>query len=180
MKIYTKTGDKGETSLLGGTRVAKHDLRIEAYGTVDELNAWVGLLSDKAAAHLNVPLMQQIQENLLVIGSQLAMERDDLPFSVPQLQVDAEKALEVEMDRMDETLPSLKNFILPGGHECVSYAHLARTVCRRAERRVAALWHEENKGADAIVYLNRLSDFFFTLSRYLSVAYKAEEIPWKP
>jgi cob(I)alamin adenosyltransferase len=180
MKIYTRTGDKGETSLLGGTRVAKHDLRIEAYGTVDELNAWVGLLMDKAGEHLNLPLLLNIQENLFVIGSQLAMEKDDLPFEVPSLSSDSEKILELEMDKMDEELTALKNFILPGGHECVSYAHLARTVCRRAERRVTALWHEENKGEDAIVYLNRLSDFFFTLSRFLSHRLKVDEKPWKP
>lgn len=180
MKIYTKTGDKGTTSLLGGTRVEKHDLRIEAYGTVDELNAVTGLLKDKASENLNLDLFLDIQNNLFVIGSGLAAEKDDLPFDVPGLKANAEEALERDMDRMDEELPPLRNFVLPGGHEHVSLAHLARTVCRRAERRVAALMHEEDKGKEALIYLNRLSDYFFTLSRFLTQRLKVEETPWKP
>jgi cob(I)alamin adenosyltransferase len=180
MKIYTKTGDKGSTSLLGGTRVEKHDLRIEAYGTVDELNAVTGLLKDKAGDHLNVELFKDIQNNLFVIGSGLAAEKDDLPFEVPVLRENAEADLEKDMDRMDGELLPLRNFVLPGGHEQVSLAHLARTVCRRAERRVAALMHEENKGKEALIYLNRLSDYYFTLSRFLTQRLKVEETPWKP
>lgn len=180
MKIYTRTGDAGKTALLGGSRVSKHDLRIEAYGTVDELNAWVGMLSDRAGELLDQELLNSIQDQLFTIGSNLAKERDDLPFELPELKEEADKPLEKAMDRMDAELPPLRNFVLPGGHESVSTAHICRTVCRRAERRVAALQEEEARYARELKFLNRLSDYFFVVSRYLSQALNIEERPWKP
>jgi len=178
MKIYTRTGDKGTTSLLGGTRVAKHDLKIESYGTVDELNAWMGLLRDSASDELGDELLHSIQNNLFVIGSHLALEEGST-IKLPELPSVAVSELEEAMDRMDAELEPLKNFVLPGGNSVVSYAHLARTVCRRAERRLAALMEEENIEIELLIYLNRLSDYLFMTSRYLTKRLKAEERVWK-
>jgi cob(I)alamin adenosyltransferase len=180
MKIYTKTGDKGSTSLLGGSRVSKANIRIETYGTVDELNSFIGLLRDFTTTDEDrKQLLIQIQERLFTIGSALAAEPGK-SFSIPDLHETDIQLLEEEMDKMDAALPPLKNFILPGGHQQVSYCHLARTICRRAERRCIELNQHEEVSDFVIKYLNRLSDFLFMLARKISLEVGAEEIPWKP
>lgn len=180
MKIYTKTGDKGSTSLLGGSRVSKANIRIETYGTIDELNSFIGLLRDFSSEKVErKKLLITIQERLFTIGSALAAEPGK-QFSIPDLKETDIKLLENAMDNMDRDLPALKNFILPGGHPNVSYCHIARTVCRRAERKCIELATDEEVSEVIIKYLNRLSDFLFMLSRKVSQELKAEEIPWKP
>jgi len=180
MKIYTKTGDKGNTSLLGGTRVSKANIRIETYGTVDELNSFIGLLRDFSTNDIDrKKLLIDIQERLFTIGSALASEPGK-SFSIPDLRESDIQLLEDEMDKMDGTLPPLRNFILPGGHQAVSYCHLSRTVCRRAERRCIELTEVEEVSDLVVKYLNRLSDFLFVLARKISQETGAEEIPWKP
>ncbi|MEM8895754.1 MAG: cob(I)yrinic acid a,c-diamide adenosyltransferase [Bacteroidota bacterium] len=180
MKVYTKTGDKGTTSLLGGTRVSKGDLRIEAYGTVDELNSWMGLLRDESKSDERIALIAEVQERLFTLGSHLALDDDQSKIKVPDLNQEDIKLLEDAMDTMDESLPPLKNFVLPGGAPQVSHAHIARCVCRRAERQVILLADEVTVADLIIQYLNRLSDYLFMLSRMIAVEVKAEEIPWKP
>jgi cob(I)alamin adenosyltransferase len=180
MKIYTKTGDKGETSLLGGTRVPKYDLRIEAYGTVDELNSHIGLLRDKSPEEKITNLLVIIQDRLFSIGSNLAMEPGNTKFKIPQILESDIEFLEQAIDAMNETLSPLHSFILPGGHETVSFCHIARCVCRRAERNVIYLATQSEVSPVIIKYLNRLSDFLFVLSRKLSVLLAAKEIEWKP
>jgi len=179
MKIYTKTGDKGQTSLIGGTRVAKHHIRIEAYGTVDELNSWVGLIRDQPIDDHSKKILIEIQDRLFTIGSSLASDPEKSKMKIPDLKEEDITLLENEIDKMNESLPEMKNFILPGGHTTVSYCHIARCVCRRAERNTIHL-AEENFVADLVVkYLNRLSDYIFVLSRKLSHDLKAEEIKWE-
>ena len=173
MKIYTRTGDKGETSLLGGGRVSKADLRIEAYGTVDELNAVIGLL--RASTSLAGDDLLDIQHQLFNIGSLLAADKG-LKRQLPQLSDDAAMPLEQAIDSMESNLPELKNFVLPGGNIPAAHAHVARTVCRRAERRVVAL---EDEFPTVVLYLNRLSDYLFVLSRALVYHGGDEEIIWK-
>ena len=177
MKIYTKTGDKGKTSLFGGTRVSKDHIRIEAYGTVDELNACMGLLRD----HVNqedIPLITEIQNNLFNIGSVLATEKET-GYAIPQLSEEKIVRLEEWMDKAEEGLPKLTNFILPGGHPSVAHAHLARTVCRRSERRVISLSESADIPDVLVKYLNRLSDFLFILARKLTFSNQAKELLWK-
>lgn len=181
MKIYTRTGDKGDTGLLGGTRVPKDHLRIEAYGTVDELNSHLGLLRDMAAPH-HGELIAGIQHTLFAIGSRLASssEEEATKFQVPQVG-DAEiTALEQAMDAMDKELEPMRNFILPGGHPAVSQAHIARTVCRRAERRVVQLAAQEAIPEAVVRYINRLSDLLFVLARHLGKLHGVPDTPWKP
>lgn len=178
MRIYTKTGDEGQTGLFSGRRVSKADLRVEAYGTVDELNAVVGLLRD----HLPTDSQQRVfllrQQHLLFdLGALLADDREDSPLHFP---ADAAKELEKTIDELQQQLPPLRHFVLPGGHPQVSFAHLARTVCRRAERRVVALAAAADLPKESVIYLNRLSDFFFVLSRYLSYENGVEELKWQP
>ncbi|HAA13935.1 MAG TPA: cob(I)yrinic acid a,c-diamide adenosyltransferase [Cytophagales bacterium] len=181
MKIYTRTGDKGTTSLLGGTRVAKHHLRIEAYGTVDELNSWLGLLRDQPLSEqVGGELLKEIQDRLFTIGSNLAMEMEESKKQLPDLHQEDIVRLEAAMDTMNEDIPPLRSFVLPGGQVSASQAHVARTVCRRAERAVIALDDEEFVPALVIQYLNRLSDYLFTLARAWTHAAGAEETPWKP
>ncbi len=177
-KIYTKTGDAGQTSLFGGRRLHKHHLRIESYGTVDELNAFTGLVRDAIEDDEIREVLKEIQDRLFTIGANLASDPEkELP--APDLLDTDIQLLEKEMDRMDADLPPLKNFILPGGHFTVSYCHLARTVCRRAERRVVALSQEEEVSEIVIKYLNRLSDYFFILARSMSQNLGAEEVVWQ-
>lgn len=178
-KIYTKTGDKGETGIFGGKRLPKDHIRIEAYGTVDELNAHLGLVRDHTPDEAIRNTLKAIQDRLFAIGANLASDPEkDLPD--PDI-LDADiQLLEQEMDRMDESLPELRNFILPGGHPIVSYTHLARCVCRRAERRVVTLSQAEPVAEIIIRYLNRLSDYCFILGRFLAKANHAEEVVWKP
>ena len=180
MKIYTKIGDKGTTSLFGGRRVHKSDLRIEAYGTVDELNSFVGLLADQEANKERLPFLREIQERLFTVGSSLAADPEKETLIKPELLPEDLQKIEDAIDEMDEMLPPLKNFILPGGHNTVSFAHIARVVCRRAERNVVSLSVDAPVEEIVIQYLNRLSDYFFTLSRKLSQELHAEEIPWTP
>ncbi len=178
MKIYTKTGDQGETGLFGGVRLAKDHLRIEAYGTVDELNAVIGLVGDHQTDQDTKATLFTIQNRLFTIGGHLATAPGK-EGATPDLLPEDIELLETEMDRMDEVLPPLRNFILPGGHPAVSYCHLARTVCRRAERRVVSLAREEEVPLILIRYLNRLSDFFFVLGRYQAHLLGATEVVWK-
>jgi len=181
MKIYTRTGDKGETGLLGGTRVPKDDDRIEAYGTVDELNSHIGMLRDLAMPHCG-EVLGAVQNNLFAIGSQLASASTEeaVKFKVP-LITDADiKGLEDEMDRMDQELEPMRNFILPGGHPAVSQAHICRTVCRRAERRVVHLGGANDMDGTIVRYLNRLSDLLFVMARHLGKLHNVPDIPWAP
>ena len=181
MKIYTKTGDSGKTSLLGGTKVFKNNPRIEAYGTVDELNSYIGLLSDFSNDDNAKVILKEIQDRLFTIGAELACDPDkNSKMPLPDLHESDIEFLEKEIDKMQEELPVMKNFILPGGHPAVSFAHVARCVCRRAERCTVNL--QENGGAvDQLIikYLNRLSDYLFVLARYLGMKNNAPEIIWK-
>ncbi|WP_460623267.1 cob(I)yrinic acid a,c-diamide adenosyltransferase [Hymenobacter tenuis] len=180
MKIYTKTGDKGLTSLIGGTRVPKSSLRIDCYGTVDELNSYLGLVRDQEVNAKRRDLLKEIQDRLFTIGASLASDPEKSKMKIPDLHEQDITLLEQEMDRMNETLPELRVFVLPGGHQSVSFAHVARCVCRRAERLVIQL-REDSFVADlVIVYLNRLSDFLFVLSRQMAHELQAEEVKWEP
>ena len=182
MKIYTKTGDTGNTSLIGGTKVPKSHLRIESYGTVDELNSYIGLSNDLIQhPHAN-HMLKEIQDRLFTIGSSLACDPDKEPLmKIPDLKESDVVLLESEMDQMNEALPPMKSFILPGGHQAVSTLHVARCICRRAER-ICVHMQQEQLFVDPLVikYLNRLSDYLFVLSRYIGQFLHAPEIPWKP
>lgn len=181
MKIYTRKGDSGETGLLGGTRVPKHHLRIEAYGTVDELNSWIGLLRDQDLPNEQRSLLIEVQDRLFTMGSLLALDPSHAgKMKLPELHAADVLALEEAMDAMDEHLPEMRSFVLPGGHPLVSQCHIARCVCRRAERMVTALHELEPLPEIAMTYLNRLSDYLFVLSRSLTVVTGAIETPWKP
>lgn len=178
MKIYTRKGDQGETSLMGGTRISKAELRIEAYGTVDELNSCLGLVRDHAQNQVENPLLERIQNQLFTIGSNLAAEPGrELPL--PQMEKGAAAALEEAMDALDAQLTPLRNFILPGGDRTASFCHLARCVARRAERRVVALAGQEEVDPELIRYLNRLSDYLFVLARFYTHTHGGTETPWK-
>ena len=179
-KIYTKTGDKGQTSLIGGTRLPKHHIRIEAYGTVDELNSHIGLLRDVIEDASTRELLVSIQDRLFTIGSHLAADPVKNKMELPGLFEEDITALEKAIDTIDGIVPEMKSFVLPGGHVHVSYCHIARCVCRRAERAVLRLAENEKVEDIHFKYLNRLSDYLFMLSRWLTFHYKAEEIPWKP
>ncbi|MBG7630069.1 MAG: cob(I)yrinic acid a,c-diamide adenosyltransferase [Bacteroidetes bacterium] len=187
MKIYTKTGDKGKTSLFGGTRVPKYHLRIEAYGTIDELNAHIGLVRDQKVDDHTASILLKIQNELFTLGSMLATppEKELLKSGKQRLNIektDANKimVLEKEMDTMNETLPPMTHFILPGGNPIVSHCHIARCVCRRAERITTQLSDESNLNPQILMYLNRLSDYLFVLARKLTFDTKSLEIPWIP
>lgn len=180
LKIYTKTGDKGQTSLIGGTRVPKHHIRIESYGTVDELNSYIGLIRDQEIDAHSKTVLVEIQDRLFTIGASLASDPDKSKMKIPDLKEGDVELLEKEIDQMNEVLPEMKSFVLPGGHTTVSYCHLARCVCRRAERLTIHLSEDSFVAELVIKYLNRLSDYLFVLSRKLSQDLKAEEIPWKP
>lgn len=180
MKIYTKTGDKGKTSLLGGTRVSKSHERINAYGTIDELNSFLGLVSDLDKEENRVKLIRKIQSRLFTVGSSLAAETDKAKNFKPDLEESDIVELEKAIDSMNESLPQMKNFILPGGNELVSSTHIARTVCRRAERLIVKLSESENIEEIITIYLNRLSDYLFVLARKQGFDLNVKEIPWKP
>ncbi len=182
LKIYTKTGDTGNTSLIGGTKVPKSHIRIETYGTVDELNSYIGLCSDQLTHLPSKVLLKEIQDRLFTIGSSLACDPDREPLmKIPDLKEGDIQLLETEIDKMNESVPPMKSFILPGGHPSVSSLHVARCICRRAER-LCVHMQQENIFVDPLVikYLNRLSDYLFVLSRYTSHILGVEEIPWKP
>jgi cob(I)alamin adenosyltransferase len=180
-KLYTKTGDKGSTSLLGGKKVLKSNLRIEAYGNVDELNAFIGLLKDQPEVeHRLAQQLYWIQEHLFTIGSLLAMEKPMEGFKLPDITSNEVRQLEVWIDKFDEEVPPLKNFILPGGHPAISTCHVCRTVCRRTERSIIALHDEEPLSETILQFINRLSDYFFIFARALGDQLNVPEIPWSP
>lgn len=181
-RIYTKVGDKGSTSLIGGTKVPKSHLRIEAYGTVDELNSVIGLCRDLIVEEKSHVTLQEVQDRLFTIGSSLACDPIKEPkMRLPDLKETDVELLEKEMDRMNEELPEMKSFILPGGHPTVSQLHIARCVARRAERCCVRLELESLEVEPLILkYLNRLSDYLFVLGRYTGMKLEAPEIPWKP
>ncbi|GAB4026421.1 cob(I)yrinic acid a,c-diamide adenosyltransferase [Spirosoma koreense] len=181
MKIYTKTGDKGQTALLGGRRVSKADLRIDAYGTVDELNSWIGLMRDQLVNVSRKEMLNEIQDRLFTIGTELASDPDKATTrTIPTIIPDDVSRLEQAIDTLDADLPPLRAFILPGGHDSVSFGHLARTVCRRAERLVTALHDESPVDELVLQYLNRLSDYLFVLTRKMAQDLSVEEVVWKP
>jgi cob(I)alamin adenosyltransferase len=179
-RVYTKTGDKGETSLIGGTRLPKQHIRIEAYGTVDELNSFIGVVRDQGIDEHSKTVLIEVQDRLFTLGSLLAADPEKNKMKLPEVKEEDILFLEKEIDKMDEVLPEMKHFVLPGGHQAVSFCHVARCVCRRAER--ATLKLAENEKVDEIIYkyLNRLSDYLFVLSRKIAHDLKVEETPWKP
>lgn len=187
MKIYTKTGDKGTTALFGGTRVPKHHIRIESYGTVDELNSHIGLIRDQDIAVNHKQLLTHIQDKLFTLGAILATDPEKAilksgkeRLNIPKIDDQDITLLEDTIDQMNEALPPMTNFILPGGHQTVSFCHIARCVCRRAERQTSFLNENEAVDEKVLMYLNRLSDFLFVLARKLSLELQAEEIKWIP
>ena len=187
MKVYTKTGDTGTTALFGGTRVPKHHIRIESYGTVDELNSHIGLIRDQDINQLYKNVLIEVQDRLFTVGAILATppEKEILKNGQPRLNINRISDsdilfLENEIDTMDASLPQMTNFVLPGGHTTVSYCHIARCVCRRAERLVVHLHELEPTDEQVIKYLNRLSDYLFVLARKLSYELEAEEVKWIP
>jgi len=181
-KIYTRTGDSGSTSLIGGTKVSKADLRIEAYGTVDELNSFVGLCRDLILHSRTREILQEIQDRLFTIGSALAVDpAKESKLRIPDLLESDVSLLEEEIDLMNDVLPAMKNFVLPGGHATVSNIHITRCVCRRAERLCVRLVQATgDEYALIIKYMNRLSDYLFMLARFIAQELNAPEIPWKP
>ena len=180
MKIYTKTGDQGATALLGGVRVSKAHIRIEAYGTIDELNAYIGLLRDQKVNENRKDLLKEIQDRLFTLGADLATAPGKDKVVKPDLFEKDITLLEEQMDEMEKPLPPLKSFILPGGHPSVSFAHLARVVCRRAERVTIALNEQEPVNPLNTKYLNRLSDYLFVLGRKMAHELGVEELKWEP
>ncbi|MEP6583346.1 MAG: cob(I)yrinic acid a,c-diamide adenosyltransferase [Ginsengibacter sp.] len=181
-KIYTKTGDAGVTSLIGGTKVLKSDLRIEAYGTIDELNSFIGFVSDHCSLPHSKHVLKEIQDRLFTIGSSLACDPNkEVKLHIPDLHESDVVLLENEMDEMNKELPEMKHFILPGGHPSVSAAHIARCVCRRAERSCIRLKSHDAAVQPLIIkYLNRLSDYLFVLGRFFSYSLNVAEVIWNP
>ena len=182
LKIYTKTGDLGKTSLIGGTKVAKNNIRIEAYGTIDELNSFIGLTADQLSHTHSKDILKEEQDRLFTIGSSLACDPDKEPLlKIPDLKEADIELLEKEIDKMNEELAPMKSFILPGGHPAISTAHVTRCVCRRAER-LCVNMKEHDLFVEPLVikYLNRLSDYLFVLARYTGYLLGVEDIPWKP
>lgn len=180
MKIYTKTGDKGKTSLIGGTRVPKHHQRIEAYGTIDELMAYIGLLNDELSDSGLNKVMLEIQDRLMTCASILAADCEDCQVKIPEIIPEDIEFLEQLIDAYDKELEPLRTFVLPGGHVVASHCHIARTVCRRAERIVTKLSEDMYVPEHVIQYLNRLSDYLFTLSRKILKDFNIDEIRWHP
>ena len=187
MKVYTKTGDKGTTALFGGTRVPKHHIRIDSYGTVDELNSYIGLIRDQEIDVRSKEILIHIQNKLFTVGAVLATDPEKMTLkngkerlNIPKINEEDIKLLEDEMDKMDASLPPMTHFVLPGGHTTVSYCHVARTVCRRAERLASALNDLDPFDSHTLTYLNRLSDYLFVLARKLSQDLQADEVKWIP
>ncbi|MBN2347396.1 MAG: cob(I)yrinic acid a,c-diamide adenosyltransferase [Bacteroidales bacterium] len=180
MKIYTRGGDKGKTSLIGGKRVPKNHKRIEAYGTLDELISYVGLLRDQDIGNKTKDFLITIQHELMICASLLATDKKENMNALPKIPETAIEELENEIDRMEETLPTLNSFILPGGHTLSSYCQITRCICRRAERQVIGLSKKYRVPEIIVRYLNRLSDYFFVLARKINHDYKGVEIIWKP
>lgn len=181
-KIYTKTGDKGKTALIGGTKVPKSHVRIETYGTIDELNSYIGLVNDHITDEATNRLLKEIQDRLFTIGSSLACDPEkETKLSIPDLHAADVQLLETSIDKMNEELPEMRSFILPGGHVAVSTCHIARCVCRRAERLCVGM-QEEGMAVEPLVlqYVNRLSDYLFVLARWVGHKLQVPEIAWKP
>lgn len=180
MKVYTKKGDSGTTQLIGGTRVPKSSLRIEAYGTIDELNSHIGLIRDQNIDKKYVDQLLEIQDRLFTLGSLLAADPEASKMKLPEVSETDVTFLEKAIDEMEESLEAMRNFVLPGGHSTVSYTHIARCVCRRAERIITDLNHNSPVDPIILAYMNRLSDYLFVLSRKLTKDLDATEQPWKP
>ena len=187
MKVYTKTGDKGTTALFGGTRVPKHHIRIESYGTIDELNSHIGLIRDQEIDQIYKNTLMHIQDRLFTVGAILATDPEKATLksgkarlNIPKISNEDIERLEKEMDLMEDSLPQMTHFVLPGGHQTVSFCHIARTVCRRAERLASHLNDLEPFQPETLMYINRLSDYLFVLARKLSHDLQAEEIKWIP
>lgn len=180
MKIYTKKGDTGTTGLIGGTRVLKSSLRIESYGTIDELNSYIGVVRDQGIHETKVSQLIEIQDRLFTIGSSLASDPEKSNMKIPDLNESDIQQLEHWMDEMDEGLPEMRFFVLPGGHPAISFCHVARCVCRRAERIIVDLSQNEFVAPLVISYINRLSDYLFVLSRQVAKDTNAVEQPWQP
>jgi len=179
-KVYTKTGDKGSTALFGGARVPKNHIRIESYGTVDELNSYIGLIRDYLEDEVLRDVLKEIQDRLFTLGAILATDPSKKNLKTPDLHDEDVTFLESKIDEMEDKLPTLKYFVLPGGHPTVSFCHVARCVCRRAERLTVALNENESVLPVVMQYLNRLSDYLFVLGRYIGFLLKAEEVCWIP
>lgn len=187
MKIYTKTGDKGTTALFGGTRVPKHHIRIDSYGTIDELNSYIGLIRDQDIDQHHKSILIEIQDRLFTVGAILATDPEKAilksgkeRLNIPKISNDDIELLEREMDAMNAELPPMTHFVLPGGHQTVSFCHIARCVCRRSERLASALNELEPFLPETLMYINRLSDYLFVLARKLSYDLQADEIKWIP
>lgn len=187
MKVYTKTGDAGTTALFGGTRVPKHHIRIDSYGTVDELNSFIGLIRDQEIDVRSKEILIHIQNKLFTVGAVLATDPEKMilkngkeRLNIPKINEEDIELLENEIDKMETELPPMTHFVLPGGHTTVSHCHVARTVCRRAERLVTALYEIEPFDKHTLKYLNRLSDYLFVLARKLSKDLQADEVKWIP
>lgn len=181
MKVYTKTGDKGKTSLIGGEKVYKDELQIEAYGTVDELNSYLGLVRDYEEIDTeNKAIIISIQNDLFVIGSLLAESKKKNKMILPQLTEEMLNAIETAIDNIELKLEPMKYFVLPGGHKLISHLHIARCVCRRAERRIVSLSNQIDVDPLILKYINRLSDYIFVLSRYMALKLEVKETPWIP
>ncbi len=180
MKIYTKTGDKGTTALVGGKRVPKTNTRIEAYGTVDELISYLALLRDFAGEEKLSDFLLNIQEELMVASAILASDSEDIVKKLPQLKPESIEVLEREIDRLTDELPALNTFLVPGGHQSASVCHIARTICRRSERRIYDISDEPEVPQNIITFFNRLSDYLFVLARWLTKYFNKEEINWRP
>lgn len=187
MKIYTKTGDNGTTALFGGTRVPKYHIRIESYGTIDELNSHIGLIRDQVIDQIHKNTLMEIQDRLFTVGAILATDPEKATLkngkarlNIPKISEADIKLLEDSMDSMNTSLPDMTHFVLPGGHQTVSFCHIARTVCRRAERLATHLNSLEPFQPETLKYINRLSDYLFVLARKLSSDLQAEEIKWIP
>jgi len=180
MKIYTKKGDEGKTGLIGGTRVSKHTLRIDSYGTVDELNSFIGVVRDYDINETYKKQLIEIQDRLFTIGSSLASDPDKSKMKIPDLLESDVEVLEKWMDEMDAELPEMRFFVLPGGNHAVSFCHVARCVCRRAERLIVELDENDFVAPLVLSYMNRLSDYLFVLSRKIALDLKTEEQPWHP
>jgi len=180
MKLYTKTGDKGQTGLIGGTRVAKNDVRLDAYGTIDELNSFIGLLTTYQIPESEIQFLRFIQHKLFTIGSHLATDTSKVSLHKASV-LDDESILRIEqeIDRLDATLPELSSFILPGGSQSGALCHICRTVARRSERRLFDMNELHNVDSHILIFINRLSDYFFVLSRFLTLRSGCEEIYWK-
>lgn len=180
MKIYTKTGDKGTTDLIGGKRVAKNHVRIEAYGTIDELSAFIAVIYDNIDNEEHKSVILEIQDRLMTCGTVLAADFDNPEIKLPKLINEDIDYLEKEIDKMQTVVPRLTSFIIPGGHTIISLCHVARTICRRAERTTISIDSSDAQIELTIKYLNRLSDYLFVLSRKMAIELKVEEINWIP